>query len=412
MGQTARLLSSDPRRRRRMNRLISTNLDGVTPDRLPPPRREGPARILFIHGNILGFKTVARQLKRYAEARDDVDAVHIDLVAPMWLKVIGKSFPVPTRGWDFHSYRYLRIWGLIMARWVRSGRLPLDRFDAMHVMTQGNAWFIHSVPRAERPRLAINVDGTARQDVTDFGFSPTARAPYIAAERSLFRQADLMVTRNHWAPRSLAEDYDVPADRIHVAQNSLELPGAHRWDGVERERSALPRIVFAGSWVRKDGPLALRVHQDRLRDKAELHILSKRTPPKTLPKNVFFHGYVPREQLINDFLPSMDVFLLPSREDMLPWALLEAAGAGLPIVASRVGSIPEIVEDGLNGFLCPPRSDRAFADALERLVDDPGARERMGRAGRERVAQNHNPDVTYPALIDRLVRLAGEGQRP
>lgn len=393
-----------------MNRIVSTNLAEVTPDRLPPASREGAARLLFIHGNILGFRTVARQLKRFTAEREDVDAVHIDLVAPLWLKVIGKSFPVPTRGWDFHSYRYLRIWGMIMSRWVRE-RLPLDRFDALHVMTQGNAWFLRSVPRERRPRVAINVDGTAMQDVTEFGFSRAARAPYIAAERAMFGEADLLVTRNHWAPRSLSEDYGVPADRIHVAQNSLELPGSHRWDGRERERSALPRIVFAGSWVRKDGPLALRVHQERLRDRAELHILSKVRAPSKPPKNVFFHGYVSREALINDFLPSMDIFLLPSREDMLPWALLEAAGAGLPIVASRVGAIPEIVEDGLNGLLCERRSERAFGDALVRLVDDPAARERMGRAGRERLRKNHDPDVTYPALVDRLVRLADEGPR-
>ncbi|MBL0921387.1 MAG: glycosyltransferase family 4 protein [Phycisphaerales bacterium] len=391
-----------------MNRLISTNLENVAADRLPiadgSSPQDRPVRALFIHGNILGFKSVARALKHHCAGRLDIDAVHIDLVAPMWLKVLGKAAPFPTRGWDMHSTRYLYAWKMILGGWF-NGPLDIRRFDVAHLMTQGNALAFIPFSKSTRTKFAVNLDGTAVQDCTEFGFSRIARAPFIAAERRMFSAADLLVTRNAWAATSLRSDFKVPESRIHVAQNSLAVPEAHRWDGRGREHGGLPRIAFVGTWVRKNGPLALRVHQRFLRDKAELHIFSDKRSGAEL-RNVKWRGYIPREELINEALPSMDIFLLPSREDMLPWAALEGAGAGLPIVASRVGAMGEPVRDGQTGILCEPGDDESFRAALERLVADAPLREKMGRAGREHVAQNHNPDVTYPKLIDRLIALA------
>ncbi len=393
-----------------MNRLISTNLQSVTPDALPPADGSSaasgarPARILFIHGNILGFKSVARALKHHCDRRDDIDATHIDLIAPMWLKVLGKSAPFPTSGWDMHSTRYLYAWRMILKRWF-AGPLDIRRFDAAHLMTQGNAMAFLDFKGNVRTKFAVNVDGTAIQDCTEFGFSRIARAPFIRAERRMFAAADLMVTRNAWAATSLRADFGVPEARIHVAQNSLAVPDAHRWDGRGRDHGGLPRIAFVGTWVRKNGPLALRVFERHFKGRAELHVFSNKTSGPAI-EGVQWRGYIPREELINEALPSMDIFLLPSREDMLPWAALEGAGAGLPIVASRIGAMSEPVRDGETGILCEAGSDESFAKALERLVIDAPLRERMGRAGREHVAKNHNPDVTYPRLIDRLVTLA------
>lgn len=391
-----------------MNQLISTNLNAVTPDKLPPADGSSPAdrpvRALFIHGNILGFKSVARALKHHCADRLDIEATHIDLVAPMWLKVLGKAAPFPTNGWDMHSTRYLYAWKMILGGWF-AGPLDIRRFDVAHLMTQGNALAFLPFSGTTRTRFAVNVDGTAIQDCTEFGFSRIARGPFIRAERKMFGAADLMVTRNAWAATSLRGDYGVPESRIHVAQNSLAAPAAHRWDGKGREHGGLPRIAFVGTWVRKNGPLALRVHQKHFKGRAELHIFSdKKDGPKL--EGVVWRGYVPREELINEALPSMDIFLLPSREDMLPWAALEGAGAGLPIVASRVGAMSEPVRDGLTGILCEPGNDESFAAALEKLVSNAALREKMGRAGREHIIKHHNPDITYPRLVERLIELA------
>jgi glycosyltransferase involved in cell wall biosynthesis len=83
-------------------------------------------------------------------------------------------------------------------------------------------------------------------------------------------------------------------------------------------------------------------------------------------------------------LAASDVFVLSSRSEGMPMSILEAMAAGLPVVASAVGGIPEIVRDGETGLLVPPGDADALAAALGRLLDDDGLRRRLGAAGRER----------------------------
>jgi glycosyltransferase involved in cell wall biosynthesis len=82
-------------------------------------------------------------------------------------------------------------------------------------------------------------------------------------------------------------------------------------------------------------------------------------------------------------LPAFDVMAMSSNTEGYSVALLEAAAAGLPTVATRVGGNTEIVQDAVSGILVPPRDKHAFAMALMRLAEDPQLRTRMGKAARE-----------------------------
>jgi glycosyltransferase involved in cell wall biosynthesis len=82
-------------------------------------------------------------------------------------------------------------------------------------------------------------------------------------------------------------------------------------------------------------------------------------------------------------LRESNVFTLPSQAEGLPMAVLEAMAAGLPVVATGVGGIPEVVRDGENGFLLPPGEVTALAERLARLARDPSLRAAMGRRSRE-----------------------------
>lgn len=87
---------------------------------------------------------------------------------------------------------------------------------------------------------------------------------------------------------------------------------------------------------------------------------------------------------------AMDVFVLPSLWEGLPIALLEAMASGLPVVATPVGGIPDVVRDGTNGLLVPPADPVALAEALRRLRRDPSLGAELGRAGRETVRDRHS----------------------
>jgi glycosyltransferase involved in cell wall biosynthesis len=88
------------------------------------------------------------------------------------------------------------------------------------------------------------------------------------------------------------------------------------------------------------------------------------------------------------FLSEVQVSVLPSRSEALSNTLLESMAAGTPVVATRVGGNPEVVEDGVTGILVPPREPEALAAAIARLIDHPSLAQAMGRAGRQRVAEH------------------------
>jgi len=85
--------------------------------------------------------------------------------------------------------------------------------------------------------------------------------------------------------------------------------------------------------------------------------------------------------------------VLPSYFEGIPNSLLESMAAGLPVVATRVGGVPEIVEDGVTGLLVPPGDTEALARAIALLTTDPSLRASMGRAGREAAAQHSWQEV-------------------
>lgn len=87
---------------------------------------------------------------------------------------------------------------------------------------------------------------------------------------------------------------------------------------------------------------------------------------------------------VRDQLAEADGFVLSSRSEGLPMSILEAMAAGLPVVATRVGGVPELVADGETGLLVDAGDEVALAAALQRLVDDADLRRRLGRNGRDR----------------------------
>jgi glycosyltransferase involved in cell wall biosynthesis len=93
----------------------------------------------------------------------------------------------------------------------------------------------------------------------------------------------------------------------------------------------------------------------------------------------------------------MDVVVLSSHLEGLGTSLLDAMAMARPVVATRVGGIPEMVEDGLNGLLVPPRDPSALADALITLINRPDERKRMGQAGRARMLEKFSAEAMVAA---------------
>jgi glycosyltransferase involved in cell wall biosynthesis len=117
-----------------------------------------------------------------------------------------------------------------------------------------------------------------------------------------------------------------------------------------------------------------------------------------LMHDCLFAGY---QEDVGPFFAAFDAFVLPSANEGTPVTAIESLASGCPVVATRVGGVPDVVEEGVDGFMVEPGDLEAIADRLARLAADPELRARMGAAGRERVL----PRYGVERLIDDVDEL-------
>jgi glycosyltransferase involved in cell wall biosynthesis len=100
---------------------------------------------------------------------------------------------------------------------------------------------------------------------------------------------------------------------------------------------------------------------------------------------------------INEIMPVFDMLVLPSLNEGMGRVLVEAMAAGKPVVASRVGGIPDLVRHEETGYLVPPANEKALADGIKKILDDPERAWEMGQQGKEYCRQ-----FSLEAMIEKL----------
>jgi glycosyltransferase involved in cell wall biosynthesis len=174
-----------------------------------------------------------------------------------------------------------------------------------------------------------------------------------------------------------------------IARLTEQKAHRHLFDAM----AATPGLASLHLLVVGDGELRedLRACVDRLGLSARVHFLGARRD-------------------LGDLLEAIDLFVMPSLWEGLPLSMVLAMGAGLPVVASRVAGIPEVVKNGVTGLLVPPGDVSALGSALARLVSDPALRHALGAAAAAFVRPRFGVDGYVDAvtgLYDRLLSGAG-----
>lgn len=139
------------------------------------------------------------------------------------------------------------------------------------------------------------------------------------------------------------------------------------------------------------------------------HALEERIRESHLEDRIRLLGARPEED-VTARLGRSDLFVLPSviaedgQMEGIPVALMEAMAAGLPVVASRLSGIPELVEEGVNGLLVPPGDAQSLAEAIVSLTEDPVGARAMGEAARRKVGRHFDLRRSVAALLERIDR--------
>lgn len=237
------------------------------------------------------------------------------------------------------------------------------------------------------PRVILGCHGE------DFYAGDWLLARYVDAAVSCSQfNAHTVAARYTTMPRVIFNGIDTTLFRPVTPDPTLHHYGAHLllyvgrlqpWKGVDTAIAALPHIPGATLLIVGDG-------EERSR-------LEQLTHTAGLSQRVQFLGALPRTELPRIY-SSVDLLLATSfASETFGISLVEAQACGLPVVATRFGGFPEVVDEGRTGLLVPPRDPQALADAVRSLLENPTQRAAMAAAAPRWAAQ-----FSWPAVVDRV----------
>jgi len=307
----------------------------------------------------------------------------------------GKPHPEGVPNWTVHRFAIGR--GL---RWYVAPLVVPPAIKRVHVAAGFDLLRVHSLRYIgpgtlwARRRYRLDVPVVAHHHHLD----PSPLNGVI--EKRVIDASDRVVVGSEFASRQLREELGARTDHVSVVYYGVDAkfaPRPRRADLVARYGlDGRPVVLFFGGLKpRKNLFLLLEAWAQVLQRQPRSRLvvagggplldeLRRRAERTGLEASVTFTGYVPEAEKADHFNLA-DAFFFPSAMEGFGLTVAEAMSSGLPVVASDRGSIPELVADGETGFVCDPGEPGRFVERLLSLLGDGVLREKLARAGRERV---------------------------
>ena len=343
-----------------------------------------------------------------ADAVDGRPAV-VDL-----LETLASFSPSRPRWRQRFSSRTSPLSPLARRAWSRRAARRLRRLGAeFDAVVQIGGWYDVGSRVARDVLLASYHDGNLGtylrhpELVLDRGSPGVRRAHRF--ERQLYDRLDVIFTMSDWVRASFVEEFGQDERKVvtvHAGANFRMPPSAP----PAREGSR-PSVLFVGKgdFARKGGPQLLAAFE-RARaavPSAELWLVGPERPLARSPGLVWL-GRIPRtpegEAELTRLYQEATVYAMPSLYEPFGIAFLEAMANGLPCVGGDSCAMPEIIEDGVTGYVVSPADVDALAERLVALLRDPSLARRLGEAGRQRFLERFTWDGVAGRMAGELTR--------
>lgn len=306
-----------------------------------------------------------------------------------------------------------RLAGFFNATALRQARafLRLLRRERVRVVQAFDFYSnLFAIPIARLAGVPV-VLGSRRED------SLTKTWAQRKAERWCYRLATGVVTNAEATKDLLVRRDGLPPDRVWVIRNGVNLARFDREQSPVRAREGVVIAVVANLRPEKGHLVFLEAAQRLARRHPAARFLVVGDGPcrERIERRIWELRLTDRVRLtgpakdVPALLRAVDIAVLPSLHESFPNAVMEAMAASLPVVATDTGGTRELVIDGHTGYVVRPGDAGALAERMGTLCDDPGARRKMGEAGRRRIIEEFTVEKMardFERLYDRLLEAA------
>ena len=299
---------------------------------------------------------LARLIRRYRP-----DCLVANFAAVNWMCLVGRLFGVKDRIAFYHTLR--------------------GQIDADYHAGPGLSQRIRSFRKKFVYQTATAIVGISNAALED------AQTGYgVPAEKCTLWRYSMPdpEPRLHPPPTRDRENVVVCAGRLYPSKGQDVLIAAL---GLGRDSLASTRVEFFGS-----GPM--------------LNRFQKMAHDNGIANRCSFVGEVPNDEVLRR-MSRARITIVPSRKEAFGLVNIESMSVGTPVIASRVDGIPEIVRDGVDGYLVPPDNPAALAEKLALVIRDADLRERLGRSARQRFMEEYENSTVVGKQADWLDKLVG-----
>lgn len=371
---------------------------------------ETHARLLAHHLNLMGMTTfvLTRRSNSNLSISELVDGIQVCRLPPSGMKRFGKYLMVPfVRGFlakNRHAYDLIlvcgfRVLGEPAAKSARRlGKTCVLRAEAQGEMSGGYASAYRKLPP---------IVGMAFRKWIDRRNKTLKQASaFVAISKPVAREfEECGAEKIHHIPNGIDSDLFKPVGDRRSLRVKLGLPidgTIAVYSGKLNQGKGLTNLLAAWDQVRagrKDLHLVLvgSGGGQSLSCEDELRSLVRE---RRLP--VTFTGYVGN---VHEYLQAADIFILPSLNEALPMSVLEAMSCGLPVVATRVGGIPEIISNMENGILVEPANPDQLAAEIESLLDQPSLADELGKNARQTACERYSIQAVAESYYELLCHI-------
>lgn len=365
-------------------------------------------QILSIMEDYIGHLTNGLNMRKYfneVSSHKNVDFYWYKDEREFFTKVLMRPFHtffpnqwIQKNNLDFSRFRVQTALAFTARRLI-ARKLKEKDYSVIHLSTQAMGYYAISLMNKVPTVVVIDITSAQASQESTAPIFRWTYTPNVYLDKRVFDAAERIVTLSEWTRQSVIDDFKIDAKKVVTIPYGVDISRISLSNSLGKTKNLSCKILFVGGdFKRKGGEDLLEVFLKSFKDSAELHVVTQ-APVKCEHPNVYIYNdvkaYSPKW---HELYHHADIFVMPTYADAFATVFMEAMAAGLPVVATTLPQITEVVIDGETGFLVKPGDRQELTRKIQCLIENPSLGIEMGAKGRKIAEEKFDSNKNFQAL--------------